>query len=112
MARAWIGFGVDHPGLYRVMLREVRSESEGSPEGRAAGLRALEALVLEIVAGQSRGEIPEGAPIALLLPAWSTMHGFVQLAVLGPLPRMGLLEGSFDQRLDEVVEAAVRGLTG
>ena len=111
IARAWIDFGVEQTGLYRVMLREVRSDAEGSPEGRAAGLGTLEVLTREIAAAQRAGAVPGGSPIARLLPAWSATHGFVQLAMLGPLPGMGLLD-DFDRAVDDVVEAALRGLTG
>ncbi len=110
IARAYLDFGFRNTGLHQVMLREVRSEAEGSPEGRAAGLRALELLVEEIASAQAAGELPEGPPSDRLLPARATMHGFVQLAALGPLPGMGLLETDSEATVGRVVEASIRAL--
>jgi len=111
MARAYIDFGANNQGLYLVMFREVHSDAEGSPEGREAGLRALQLLGIEVVSAQVAGQAVGGPPTHQALPAWSMLHGFVGLAVLGPLPGMGLVDDDgFDALADAVVEAALRTL--
>lgn len=110
-ARAYIAFGADNPGLYQVMFREVRSSAQGSVEGREAGMRAMELLVIEIISAQIAGQAPIGDPTHLVLPSWSMLHGFVSLAVLGPLPGMGLVDDErFGPLADAVVDAALRTL--
>ncbi|MCP4869914.1 MAG: TetR/AcrR family transcriptional regulator [Proteobacteria bacterium] len=104
LGRAYLAFGAANPGLYQVMFREVRSEDQGSPEGRDAGSRTLHLFVAE--AADALPDAPD--PIAVVLPAWATLHGFVSLAVLGPLPRMGLVEAPEEQIRESMVEAALR----
>ncbi len=104
MARTYLQFGAANPGLYQVMFREVRSPSEGTDAGRVAGIDAMDLLVSEFA---SAGLAGSGDPRVLFLPAWSMLHGFIGLAVLGPLPRMGLLEGASDEVAEGIAEAAV-----
>ncbi len=111
MAQAYVAFGAANPGLYQVMFRRIRGESEGSDAGRAAGHATLGVLVEEVARGQAAGIIPaESSPMEQVLPAWATLHGFISLSVLGPLESMGILARPFEELVDEVAAAAVHAL--
>jgi len=112
VARSYAAFGANNPGLYQVMFREVRSDAQGSSDGRDAGMRALAVFVQEVAAGQDEGLLAAGPPMDRVLPAWSMLHGFVSLAVLGPLPGMGLLGRPFDELVEDIGSAAVAVLLG
>jgi AcrR family transcriptional regulator len=111
IARTYARFGAERPGLYQVMFREVRGEQEGTPEGREAGIEALSVLLREVVSAQEAGLVPPDVrPLTRVLQSWAMLHGFVGLAVLGPLPRMDLPLGTFDEQLEDVAQAAVRSV--
>jgi AcrR family transcriptional regulator len=106
VGRSYAQFGAANPGLYQVMFREVRSDAQGSDEGREAGLLALGVFLQEIAAGQEAGLVRGGSPMELMLPAWSLLHGFITLAVLGPLPGMGLLTAPYEELVEQASQAA------
>lgn len=83
---AYVTFAVSAPGYFRVMFHGA-SKSSGPTE---AGLRAFHLLRDAIVACQEAGRAPKGDLTALVVLAWSAVHGFGTLWVDRALPFEGL----------------------
>ncbi len=83
---AYVTFAVSSPGYFRVMFHGAL-KSSGPTE---AGLRAFHLLRDAVVACQAAGQAPKGDPTALVLVAWSAVHGFATLWVDRALPFEGL----------------------
>ncbi len=83
---AYVTFAVSSPGYFRVMFHGA-SKSSGPTQ---AGLRAFHLLRDAVVACQEAGQAPKGDPTALVLLAWSAVHGFATLWVDRALPFEGL----------------------
>jgi AcrR family transcriptional regulator len=83
---AYVNFALSAPGYFRVMFHGDASSS-GPTE---AGLRAFHLLRAAIVACQEAGSAPKGDLMALVVLAWSAVHGFATLWVDRALPFEGL----------------------
>ncbi len=108
--RRYIDFGLTNPQLYRLMFQEFPVESYSERELAHFGLlwafgRSLHARGIEA------GVFPPVDPDTETSMTWSTMHGFVQLALSQRLPNPA---GDGTRRLrvlrDAVVESRLRGL--
>jgi AcrR family transcriptional regulator len=86
LGRAYINFAISCPGYFRVMFHGVGKSSGPS----APGLRAFHLLRDAVLACQEAGTAPAGDPSALVLTAWSAVHGFATLWVDGALPFEGM----------------------
>src|ERR1700689_1162933 len=86
LGRAYINFAISCPGYFRVMFH-----GDGKSSGPSApGLRAFHLLRDAVLACQEAGTAPAGDPRALVLTAWSAVHGFATLWVDGALPFEGM----------------------
>jgi len=86
LGRAYINFAISCPGYFRVMFH-----GDGKSSGPSApGLRAFHLLRDAVLACQEAGTAPAGDPSALVLTAWSAVHGFATLWVDGALPFEGM----------------------
>jgi AcrR family transcriptional regulator len=86
LGRAYIAFAVSRPGHFRVMFHgDAQSSGPTAP-----GLRAFHLLRDAVLACQEAGTAPGGDPDALVLAAWSAVHGFATLWVDGALPFEGM----------------------
>ena len=86
LGRAYINFAISCPGHFRVMFH-----GDGKSSGPSApGLRAFHLLRDAVLACQEAGTAPAGDPSALVLTAWSAVHGFATLWVDGALPFEGM----------------------
>jgi AcrR family transcriptional regulator len=83
---AYVTFAVSSPGYFRVMFHGA-SKSSGPTQ---AGLRTFHLLRDAVVACQEAGQAPKGDATALVLVAWSAVHGFATLWVDRALPFEGL----------------------
>jgi AcrR family transcriptional regulator len=83
---AYVSFAVSAPGYFRVMFHGD-AKSSGPTE---AGLRAFHLLRDAILACQEAGRAPKGDLTALVVLAWSAVHGFATLWVDRALPFEGL----------------------
>jgi AcrR family transcriptional regulator len=83
---AYVTFAVSAPGYFRVMFHGD-AKSSGPTE---AGLRAFHLLRDAILACQEAGRAPKGDLTALVVLAWSAVHGFATLWVDRALPFEGL----------------------
>jgi AcrR family transcriptional regulator len=86
LGRAYIEFAVSRTGYFRVMFHGD-AQSSGPTE---PGLRAFHLLRDAVLACQEAGTAPPGDPGALVLTAWSAVHGFATLWVDGALPFEGM----------------------
>jgi AcrR family transcriptional regulator len=86
LGRAYINFAISCPGYFRVMFHGDGKSSAPS----APGLRAFHLLRDAVLACQEAGTAPAGDPSALVLTAWSAVHGFATLWVDGALPFEGM----------------------
>ena len=89
LGRAYVSFGISHPGYFRVMFHGDAMAS--GPTG--PGLRAFRLLHDAIVACQQSGTAPSGDPAPLVLTAWSAVHGLATLWVDRALPFEGIDPG-------------------
>jgi AcrR family transcriptional regulator len=86
LGRAYVDFAVSRPGHFRVMFHgDANSSGPTKP-----GLRAFHLLREAVLACQEAGAAPAGDPGALVLTAWSAVHGFATLWVDGALPFEGI----------------------
>jgi len=86
LGRTYLSFATSHPGYFRVMFHgDATSSGPTEP-----GLRAFHLLRDAVLACQEAGAAPEGDPTALVLTAWSAVHGFATLWVDGALPFEGI----------------------
>jgi AcrR family transcriptional regulator len=86
LGRAYVSFATTHRGHFRVMFRgNLRSA-----ELVQAKPRAFQLLWDAIEDCQRSGVAPNGDPQALVLTAWSAVHGLATLWIDGVLPKKGL----------------------
>jgi len=77
---AYVGFALDHPGVFRIMFRPDVCDPARFPAARAAGERAHGEL-LRLVRLLHDGQAGE----ALASTCWAQVHGLACLIVDGPL---------------------------
>lgn len=81
VGEAYVGFALDHPGVFRMMFRPEWCDPARFPPAREAGSRAhaqLERLVARV-----QGEAALDPAMASLF--WSVVHGLSGLLIDGPL---------------------------
>lgn len=87
MGKAYISFALKHAAHFKLMFRSELVRSEKHPEAQACAQDAfglLVATVGEVAAAKGRGDSQ-----ALVLAAWSMVHGFATLALEGKLDEHG-----------------------
>ncbi|MET8248564.1 TetR/AcrR family transcriptional regulator [Streptomyces sp. NPDC005202] len=104
LARAYVGFAVDHAALLELMF--ARKHDPDVSEQLSAGIdRSVGAFTRLIADAQQRGEIVEGDPEHITLVAAAGMHGLAAFIANGTLPPEEALAG-----LDEHVHLMLHGL--
>jgi AcrR family transcriptional regulator len=103
---AYVTFAVSSPGYFRVMFHGV-SKTFGPTE---AGLRAFHLLRDAVVACQEAGQAPQGDLTALVLIAWSAVHGFATLWVDRALPFEGLEPDRMAPEIGRLIALMFRAL--
>ncbi len=77
---AYVGFALDHPGIFRIMFRPEVCDAARFPAAQAAGARAhgeLQRMVLRLH-GEAAGPV-------LASVYWAQVHGLACLIVDGPI---------------------------
>ncbi|MFH8725032.1 TetR/AcrR family transcriptional regulator [Streptomyces termitum] len=99
LCRGYVGFAVEHPGLYRAAFQTVRPTGNPVPAARPpeTEIRAF-ALLAEALEALGR---TGGRRCAAGAAAWSAVHGLSLLLLEGPLRRLPA------QRRDDVVAATL-----
>jgi AcrR family transcriptional regulator len=83
-ALAYVGFGLDHPGLYQVMFSDAQRRSQPT---QTAADSTLVLTSQVIAAAQQAGGVGPGEPIVQARAAWAMMHGLVDLELRGQFTR-------------------------
>jgi AcrR family transcriptional regulator len=90
IGRGYVRFALAHSGHFRMMFRPELKSQLLRDEADAVG-EPFELLKNAITRCQAEGTIPAGDPRALMLLAWSTVHGAAALWVDGTLAEEGLV---------------------
>jgi hypothetical protein len=77
---AYVGYAIEHPGVFRIMFRREVCDASRFPAAQAASERAHQEL-LRLVALLHAGAQNE----ALTSTYWSLVHGLAGLIIDGPL---------------------------
>lgn len=98
MGRAYLGFAIEHPNLYRLLFGEkFRREREEicdyKDENQATGLYALIGLLLE---AQKEGIIARENPLVQAATVWASIHGLASLLIDGHLMMSDNLEAIYE----------------
>ena len=100
--RAYVDFGLDNPGHYRLLFDEPVTLIESEPH--LAADDALGTLVDAIAGCQAVGAAREGNPYTMAVTIWSALHGIVMIAISG--------RGSPEPSIDTMLELVLSGVTG
>lgn len=105
LGRAYVGYALEHPGMFELMFRHDLLDSSGQDGPPGARLRdstlPMFELLVSLVARCRTGGEPRITAAAL----WANLHGVAQLWSRGSLPLA--LDGDPEVSLDRVVDAAV-----
>jgi AcrR family transcriptional regulator len=100
--RAYIDFGLDNPGHYRLLFDEPVKLSD--EEAALASHDALGTLVDGIASCQAAGAARDGDPFTMAVTIWSALHGIVMSAISG--------RGFPEPDVDTMLELVLSGMTG
>ena len=103
LTRTYLHFAAANPALLDLMY-SIKYDVTNSPDLAAAWQRMPTLSIQVIRDGQRRGEVREGPVEEIHGPLFAAMHGFVTLAVAGPLS-----PGTTEQGLKDVVAFIRRG---
>lgn len=82
--RAYVYFALDHPALFRLMMRRYRGLPGDQPaEGESAGLR----LLVDNIAALAPPGLSYEQRRTIALQSWSLVHGLAMLILDGIVPR-------------------------
>jgi AcrR family transcriptional regulator len=84
IGRAYVRFAVENAGYFQIMFRPAVT---GAIERGPAAEQAFQVLVDTVTEAQRAGLAPQGPPEALVLFAWSAVHGLASLWLDGALGR-------------------------
>jgi AcrR family transcriptional regulator len=107
LGRAYVDFARRQPERIEVMFRRKKAPAEQPPE---LGARAFQHLVDAIAACQQANKAPQGDVYALVLSAWSLVHGFALLSIEGALDAIPPYQGNFEALRDTVLRNSGFGL--
>lgn len=85
-ARAYRGYALEHPDLYRLIFTLQSPQAGALPTGQEYGDSSFSALVGLVQEAGRRGEIADDEPLDLAAALWAFVHGFVMLELTGRLP--------------------------
>lgn len=106
--RQYLRFAFAHPAHYKVMFGDkFRYEPTAHAEVHAAGERAFTALVNLVAAAQQGGLVRAGNPVAVSIPVWAQLHGFVGLQVHDRLEFLGLDRKALEALVEQTVHDAL-----
>lgn len=85
-ARAYRGYALEHPDLYRLIFSHTSPQTGVLPTGQGYDDSSFSALVGLLREAHERGEISGADPLHLAAALWAFVHGFVMLELTGRLP--------------------------
>ncbi len=105
----YLRFGLENPGVFRLMFRPELTQPAKHDVLRLAETRAFGKLLETVTGAQQAGELPGRDPRPIAAACWSTMHGLAVLhadQVLGETP---LSDVPIESLVQYVVEFATVG---
>ncbi len=105
-ARAYIGFGLEHPEHYRLLMMTVHEKSlEELDWESSAGAKAFMNCVGAVQRCIDAGSLPPGEGAQkIALGLWATMHGITSLLICFPNFEWGDRDALIDHLLDVHIE--------
>lgn len=110
VGRAYVEFGVKHPGHYRLMFGPELANRERHPTLARAGDAAFSVLTATLRRGQEAGAMRGGSVRDQAVAAWSLVHGLTMLFIDGWLGVMGGSSSEAGRYAQTVTEALGDGL--
>jgi AcrR family transcriptional regulator len=107
LGRAYVDFARRRPARIEVMFRRKKARTDQPPE---LGARAFQHLVDALAACQRANKAPQGDVYALVLTAWSVVHGLALLHIEGALDAIPPYQVEFDSLRDVVLRNCNLGL--
>lgn len=102
---AYVRFGLEHPGQYRILFME-RDEPSGFSEDHLADASTFDHMVNTVTEAMAAGLIDAGDPTVITVGLWSAVHGLTSLLIAKPdfpWPPLEVL-------IDQVLSMCTRGL--
>jgi len=106
LGEAYVRFALQNPAAFRVMFGDRIGEPEAHPGLEAAGRRAFAPLEEAIRAGLASARMRGDDPEAMILLAWSSVHGLATLLLEGKVP----LEGDASRLAGRLARVLFAGL--
>jgi hypothetical protein len=107
LGRAYVDFACRRPARIEVMFRRRKAPTDQPSE---MGARAFQHLVDALAACQRANKAPQGDVYALVLSAWSVVHGLALLHIEGALDAIPPYQVEFDSLRDAVLRNCNLGL--
>ncbi len=107
----YVGFALAYPARFRVVFGRFPLDT-CDPAFDAASRRAFGILAERIRPGLDPDDLPSPADQARLVAAWSTVHGFANLAIDGRLPYPKPPDDSALETLAEAVVTLMAAVAG
>ncbi len=111
IAAAYVRFGVEHPGHYRLMFGPELGEKERYPVLEQAGNATFAELTGALERGQAAGEVRRGSVRDQGLAAWSLVHGLTTLLIDQRLSFLGVSVSEAERQARVAGAALVEGLS-
>jgi AcrR family transcriptional regulator len=111
IATAYVRFGVEHPGHYRLMFGLELADKERYPVLRQASDATFAVLTGGLERGQAAGELRRGSVQEQALAAWSLVHGLTMLFLDQRLSFLGLSSREAERQARSAGTALLEGLS-
>lgn len=107
-SRAYVGFALDNPELFRTMFLfpPALAVSEPTGEELPAATRSFELPRLAIAEAMDQGRLRAQDPDEAALTVWTATHGLADVLLLG----FGFDDGSRRRLVDQVLDTVLTGL--
>lgn len=111
IAVAYVRFGVEHPGHYRLMFGPELAEKEGYPVLQQASDATFAALTATLERGQAAHDVRPGSVRDQALAAWSLVHGLTTLLIDQRLSFLGVSTSEAERQARSAGAALFEGLS-
>lgn len=108
-SRAYVGFAVERPELFRTLFLFPPELGVGEPTGQElpAATRAFDVPLRAIDDAMAAGQLRQQDPIVVAMTLWTTTHGVADVLLMG----FGFDDAGRDQLVESVVDTVLTGLT-
>ncbi len=109
LASAYVGFALEHPSHYRVMMGPRLNVDERFPSLEGVVVDAFQLLLGEVKRGLSSGDLCDAKAEDLTVSIWTAAHGFATLALLNRVRTRSPAAAS--KYFDRVIDPLIRGIS-